>query len=145
MGSAKGAPFTTNGHGVATGLNANFLQGKQASEFQLSSKSAADADKLGGQPPAYYINTGQMLFADMVSGPAIQSTRGATAVTQAGTAYTVVFGSVNVSKCSYTVSPQGAALTGGQLGVAASATSASAVIVSAPGGFGGGFDLQVVC
>jgi hypothetical protein len=29
--------------------------------------------------------------------------------------------------------------------VAASSTNASAVTVSAPSGFGGGFDLQVVC
>ena len=145
VGNAKGAPFTTNGHGVATGLNANFLQGKQASEFQLSNQPATDANKLGGQPAAFYVNTGQLLFADVVPGPAIQSMRGATSVTQAGAAYTVVFGTVNVSKCSYTVSPQGAALTSGQLGVAASPMNASAVIVSAPGGFSGGFDLQVVC
>lgn len=145
VGNANGAPFTTNGHGVATGLNANFLQGKQASEFQLSNQPAANANQLGGQAPSSYVNTGQLLFADVAPGPAIQSTRGATSVTQSGTAYTVVFGTLNVSKCSYTASPQGAALTSGQLGVAASSTNASAVTVSAPSGFGGGFDLQVVC
>lgn len=145
VGNSNAAPFTTNGHGVAAGLNANFLQGKQASEFQLANQPATNATQLGGQPPSFYVNTGQLLFADVSPGPAIQSTRGATSVTQSGTEYTVVFGTLNVSKCSYTASPQGAALTSGQLGVAASSTSASAVTVSTPSGFGGGFDLQVVC
>ena len=145
VGNSNAAPFTTNGHGVAAGLNANFLQGKQASEFQLANQPATNANQLGGQPPSSYVNTGQLLFADVIPGPAIQSTRGATSVTQLETAYTVVFGTLNVSKCSYTASPQGAALTSGQLGVAASSTNASAVTVSAPSGFGGGFDLQVVC
>jgi hypothetical protein len=79
------------------------------------------------------------------SGPVIQNTRGATSVGQLETTYTVVFGTTNVSKCAYTASPQGAALTSGQLGVAASPTNVSAVVVSTPTGFSGGFDLQVVC
>jgi hypothetical protein len=145
VGKASGVPFTTNGHGVATGLNANYLQGKQAKDFQLASQPAADAAKLGGQPPAYYATTGQLLFADVVAGPALQSTRGATAVSQAGTAYTVTFGSTNLTKCSATVSPQGAALTSGQLAVTVGSPSASVVVVNAPSGFSGGFDLQVVC
>ncbi len=145
VANSSAAPFTTNGHGVATGLNANYLQGKQASEFQLANQPAANANQLGGQPPSSYVNTGQLLFADVTPGPVIQNTRGATSVGQLETTYTVVFGTTNVSKCSYTASPQGAALNTGQLGVAASSTNASAVVVSAPSGFGGGFDLQVVC
>jgi hypothetical protein len=145
VGSSTAAPFTTNGHGVATGLNANYLQGKQASEFQLANQPAANATELGGQPASSYVSTSQLLFADVASGPSIESTRGATSVGQSGTTYTVVFGTTNVSKCSYTASPQGAALTSGQLGVAASSTNTSAVVVSAPSGFSGGFDLQVVC
>lgn len=145
VANSSAAPFTTNGHGVATGLNANYLQGKQASEFQLANQPAANANELGGQPPSSYVSTGQLLFADVGPGPVIQSTRGATTVGQLETTYTVVFGTTNVSKCAYTASPQGAALAGGQLGVAPSASNASAVVVSAPGGFTGGFDLQVVC
>jgi hypothetical protein len=145
VANSSAAPFTTNGHGVATGLNANYLQGKQASEFQLASQPAANASELGGQPPSSYVSTGQLLFADVGPGPVIQNTRGATTVGQLETTYTVVFGTTNVSKCAYTASPQGAALTGGQLGVAPSASNSSAVVVSAPGGFAGGFDLQVVC
>jgi hypothetical protein len=145
VGNEKAAPFTTNGHGEAKGLNANYLQGKQASEFQLASQPAANANELAGQPASSYVNTGQLLFADVGPGTVIQSTRGATTVGQMETTYTVTFGTANVSKCAYTASPQGAALTSGQLGVAASATSSSAVVVSAPSGFSGGFDLQVVC
>lgn len=145
VGNANAAPFTTNGHGEAKGLNANYLQGKQASEFQLASQPAANATELGGQPATSYINTGQLLFADVGPGPVIQNTRGATTVGQLETTYTVVFGTFNVSKCAYTASPQGAALTSGQLGVAASATNSSAVVVDAPSGFSGGFDLQVTC
>jgi hypothetical protein len=145
VGSSSDAPFTTNGHGEAKGLNANYLQGKQASEFQLASQPAANASELGGQPASAYVSTGQLLFADVGPGPVIQSTRGATTVGQLESTYTVAFGTTNVSKCAYTASPQGAALTSGQLGVAASAANTSAVVVSAPSGFNGGFDLQVVC
>jgi hypothetical protein len=145
VANSSAAPFTTNGHGVATGLNANYLQGKQASEFQLAGQPAANANALGGQPPSSYLSTGQLLFADVGPGPVIQNTRGATTVGQLETTYTVVFGTTNVSKCSFTASPQGAALTAGQLGVAPSTSNASAVVVSAPGGFAGGFDLQVAC
>jgi hypothetical protein len=145
VGNEKAAPFTTNGHGEAKGLNANYLQGKQANEFQLASQPAANANALGGQPASSYVNTGQLLFADIGPGPVIQNTRGATTVGQLETTYTVVFGTTNVSKCAYTASPQGAALTSGQLGVAASATNSSAVVVNAPSGFSGGFDLQVTC
>jgi hypothetical protein len=145
VGNSGDAPFTTNGHGEAKGLNANYLQGKQASEFQLASQPAANASELGGQPASAYVSTGQLLFADVGAGPVIQSTRGATTVGQLESTYTVAFGTTNVSKCAYTASPQGAALTSGQLGVAASAANTSAVVVSAPSGFDGGFDLQVVC
>jgi hypothetical protein len=145
VGNSSDAPFTTNGHGEAKGLNANYLQGKQASEFQLANQPAANANELGGQPAGSYVATAQLLFADVGPGPVIQSTRGATTVGQLETTYTVTFGTTNVSKCAYTASPQGAALTSGALGVAASATNTSAVVVSAPTGFSGGFDLQVVC
>ncbi len=145
VGNSADAPFTTNGHGEAKGLNANYLQGKQASEFQLANQPAANANELGGQPASSYATTAQLLFADVGPGPAIQSTRGATTVGQLESTYTVVFGTTNVSKCAYTASPQGAALASGALGVALSATNTSAVVVSAPSGFSGGFDLQVVC
>jgi hypothetical protein len=145
LSNPSGAPFTTNAHGVATGLNANFLQGRQASEFQLANQPAANANALGGQPASAYVTSGQLLFADVVPGPGIRSGRGATAVAKSGEAYIVTFGGSNVSSCSYTASPTGAALSGGQLGVEPASASQSAVVVNPPSGFSGGFDLQVVC
>lgn len=144
----NGAPFTTNAHGVATGLNANFLQGRQASEFQLAGQpaaNAANAEKLAGQPASAYVSAGQLLFANVVSGPKLEGARGATAVTQSGTAYTITFGTSDVSKCAFTASPRGAALTGGQLGVEPSSKSKSDVVVNTPSGFDGGFYLQITC
>jgi hypothetical protein len=147
--NSSGAPFTTNGHGVASGLNANYLQGYQASSFQQANQPAANANALGGQPPSSYVSAGQLLYANVSPGasgsPTITNTRGATSVTQSGNAYTVTFGTSNVSRCSYSASPQGGALSSGQLGVAPSPTNPNSVVVSAPSGFTGGFDLQVVC
>lgn len=148
--NTAGAPFTTNAHGVATGLNANYLQGKQASEFQLASKPAAkaeDAEKLDGQPASAYVSTSQLLFADVNAEAKIEGGRGATGVTksESGKTFTVVFGESDVSKCSYTASPRGAALEGAQIGVAPTSGNAHGVDVNVPEGFSGGFDLQVVC
>jgi hypothetical protein len=143
--NTNGAPFTTNAHGVAVGLNANFLQGKQANEFQLANQPAANATELGGRPASSYVSTGQLLFADVVPGPKIENGREATSVTSLGTEYKVTFGTLEVNKCSYTASPQGEPLTTGQLGVEADSSNASIVIVKAPGALPGGFDLQVVC
>jgi len=151
--NTTGAPFTTNAHGVAAGLNANYLEGKQANEFQLVNQPAANAEALGGRKAGEYAITGQLLFADVAVGPVvsvIEGHRGATAVTQApdgsGTAYTVTFGTANLVNCSFTASPQGGVLTGGQLGVeGGGASSPSTVVVRAPAGFTGGFDLQVIC
>jgi hypothetical protein len=145
VANANAAPFTTNGHGVATGLNANYLQGKQASEFQLANQPAANAEELGGQPASSYVSSERLLFADVSPGPVIASTRGATSVGQDETVYTIVFGTTNVSKCAYTASPVGTALSSGQIGVAPDASNTSAVVVNAPSGFSGSFDLQVVC
>ncbi|MHB8492825.1 MAG: hypothetical protein ACYDA6_11525, partial [Solirubrobacteraceae bacterium] len=145
----NGAPFTTNAHGVAAGLNANYLEGRQASEFQLVGQPAANSNELAGQPASSYVSAGQLLSAEVLAGPKLQEGgRGATAVAEpsAGTyTYTVTFGTANVSKCAYTASPVGAALTTGALGVEAAAGNASAVTVRAPSGFAGAFDLQVVC
>lgn len=147
LANPQGAPFTTNAHGVATGLNANYLQGQEASAFQLASKPAAkavEAEKLGGKTASEYVTTGQLLFAT-VAGEKLQNTRGATALTRPNaTTYTVTFGG-DVSKCAYTASPEGAAIETGSIGVAPTAGNANAVNVLLPAGYNGGFDLQVSC
>ncbi len=141
----NGAPFTTNAHGEAKGLNANYLQGRQASEFQLVSQPAANANALGGVPASEYVKTSGLMFADLGPDGHIESTRGATAATKTGASFTVTFGTANLSKCSFTASPVGAALSSGALAVEPSSAEPSVVTVNAPSGFGDGVDLQVVC
>lgn len=144
LSNPTGAPFTTNAHGVATGLNANYLEGKKASAFQLSSEPAADSSKLGGKAPSYYLNEGSVLFANVSSAAKIEAGRGAKSAVKTGSTFTVTFES-DVSKCSYSASPAGAALSAGQLGVGPASGNAKGVDVYLPSGYTGGFDLQVDC
>jgi hypothetical protein len=145
LNNKKGAPLTTNATGVATGFNANFLQGRQASEFLGATAQAADSAKLGGQPASAYATTGQLLFAVVGQTGTLGANRDATASAQTGTlSYTVTF-NVNVSKCSLTASPVGQALTTGAIGVAPDASNPDVADVSAPSALPAGFNLQVIC
>ena len=135
-GNAAGAPFTTNATGVATGLNADRVDGKEAADFA----AATDVTALQGS----------LLFAAVNdSGPAadnatLGNNRGATAVTENGDDYVVTFNR-DVSKCSFTATATGsaaadavalaAAPVGGQLNQA-SVTAAS----GEPS-----FNVQVIC
>lgn len=131
--NTKGAPLTTNATGVATGFNANYLQGKQASEFVQTSQAAS------------FAQTGQLLFADVNQKGELGSTRGATAAASTGEkTYTVTFGA-NLSKCSVTASPVGAALAAGSLGVTVQSANPDIVEISAPSALTQGFNLQVIC
>src|SRR3954469_3024697 len=80
-GATTGAPFTTNATGVATGLNADRVDGKEAADFA----PAADVTALAGS----------LLFAVVTDTGAPAPTavgRSVTpAVTQAGNNYTVTF------------------------------------------------------
>jgi len=138
---------------VATGFNANYLQGKTASQFLGVSQQAADSAKLGGVAASSYVQTsqlsgyaqGQLLFADVSQAGALGNTRGATAAALAGPmSYTVTFSS-NVSKCSYTASPIGAALSGGSIGVGPDTANGDVVDVNSPSALTQGFSLQVIC
>lgn len=154
LANPKGAPFTTNATGVATGLNANFLQGHPATDFLGVTAQAADSARLGGIAASSYVQTSQLsgyaqtnqlLFAVVSQNGALGANRGATAAASTGgTGYTVTFSS-NVSRCSYTASPTGPALTGGQLGVALDTTNPDVVDVTSPAALPQGFHLQVIC
>ena len=145
LANTSGSPLTTNATGVAKGFNANFLQGKQATDFLGATQQATDSAKLGGQPASSYLTTGQLAFAVVSGSGTLTSSRGAqSASAGANNSYTVVFGA-NVSKCAYTASPVGGALTSGQIGVAPDAANANAVDVNAPSALPGGFHLQVTC
>ena len=91
VGNTAGAPFTTNATGVATGLNADKVDGKEAADF------AAATDVLAVRE-ASPIRRGRR--------PDASRADGATAVAQAGTIYTVTFNK-DVAKCSSTASPIG--------------------------------------
>jgi hypothetical protein len=147
LANKTGAPLTTNATGVATGFNANFLQGKQATDFLGVTAQAADSAKLAGQPATNYAQTSQLLFAAVSANGTLGNTRGATSAAQTSVTnktYTVTF-SADVSKCSYTASPVGAALTSGSIGVAPDTTLGTVVDVTAPAALPQGFELQVIC
>jgi hypothetical protein len=130
-GSPAGAPFTTNATGVATGLNADRVDGKQAADFAAASDVAA--------------LSGSLLFAavDGATGN-VAASRPATGVsgTKAGNVYTVNFGK-DISKCSFTASPVGSAAAEAP-GVAGTPGNANAVNVDT-GASAGSFHVQVIC
>ena len=133
LANASGAPLTTNAKGVATGFNANYLEGKQAKDFVSSTQAASFAQQ------------SQLLFAVVSQTGALGAQRGAKAAAKTGEkTYTVTF-EASVAKCSLTASPTGAALTTGSLGVAVSSANPAVVEVSAPSALAAGFNLQVVC
>src|SRR5262249_5641389 len=77
-GNAAGAPFTTSATGVATGLNADRVDGKEAADFAAASDLKTLSDGL--------------LFAVVTNGNTTATGRGVgagTNVSQAGNDYTV--------------------------------------------------------
>lgn len=133
LSDKSGAPLTTNATGVATGFNANYLEGHQAKEFIPASQASS------------FAQTSQLLFAVVTQTGALGANRGATGASQTGEkTYTVTFGA-SLSKCSLTASPVGAALTTGALGVAVNTTNANVAEITAPSALAQGFNLQVIC
>jgi hypothetical protein len=126
-GNPAGAPFTTNATGVATGLNADRVDGKQAADFA----AATDVTALSAS-----------LLDAQVSDTAVVSanSRGAVSASAQGNIYTVKFNR-DVSKCSYTASPQGGTVT--QVPGVTPAAAADSVTVDM--GAVRAFHLQVIC
>jgi hypothetical protein len=131
-GNAAGAPFTTNATGVATGLNADRVDGKEAADFasatDLANKFAFAivSDAGGGATPS-------------ATGPGNPTVT--LAPVGADQVYTVDL-KRDVSKCSYTASPSGS--SGPAPGVAAVSGQANQVAVNV-GTTRGSFQLQVIC
>lgn len=133
LSNTAGAPLTTNAKGVATGFNANYLEGKQAKEFVSTTQAASFAQQ------------SQLMFAVVSQTGALGAQRGAKAAAKTDEkTYTVTF-ETSVAKCSVTASPTGGALTTGSLGVAVNTANTDVVEVSAPSALTAGFNLQVVC
>jgi hypothetical protein len=133
LSNKSGAPLTTNATGVATGFNANYLEGRQAKEFIPASQASS------------FAQTSQLLFAVVTQTGALGANQGATGASQTGEdKYTVTF-NASLSKCSLTASPVGAALTTGAIGVAVNASNTNVAEVTAPSALAQGFNLQVIC
>jgi hypothetical protein len=119
-----GVPFVTNATGRVANLNADKLDDKSSEDFATKA---------------------ELLFAAVSDAGALAANRGATAVARPSNATTVTFNR-DVSKCSYTATPTGAApdpLIVASAG--ASGTAANQVIVTQQAGAAVGFHLQVIC
>ena len=138
-GAPTGAPFTTNATGVATGLNADRVDGKEGSDLD-------DAETLTGKKATDFAASGDLLFAAVSDTGTLGASRPATGVTASksatGNVYTVNFGK-DVSKCSFTASPVGSASPEAP-GVGGAPGNANAVNVNT-GTDPGSFHLQVIC
>ena len=123
VGDTTGAPFTTNAAGVATGLNADKVDGHDAEDFAAA---------------------GDLLFAVVDAGRQLRGARGAesVAVSDADANRVAVTFAREVAACSFTAAP--AAEVAAPLAVAAGADP-KVVEVDAPGSDPVPFHLQVVC
>jgi hypothetical protein len=143
LAKTSGAPLTTNATGVATGFNADRIDGKDASAFLGKTDKATDADKLDGRDSTDFASAGDLLFAVVNATGALAANRGATGAALANPitfTYTVTF-IKEISGCSYTASPVGDS-TASALGVAAG-SDAKTVRVDAASLTA--FHLQVIC
>jgi hypothetical protein len=129
-GDTAGAPFTTNATGVATGLNADKVDGRDASDLASPSDTLfaavnADGTLAGGGPEA----------------------TGSAKSDAAAQTYTVTFAR-DVSKCAFTANPVGASADfslGVEAGPAANQARVDQRNVADGNTNGRGFHLQVIC
>jgi hypothetical protein len=127
LGDTSGAPLTTNATGVATGLNADRVDGRDTTDLAA---------------------TGDFKFAVVDETGKLGAKRGATAaeIRNAGTGtYGVTFDR-EIKDCSITVSPTGAA-NAVAYGVNVASTDAKTAVVDEPDAADQrtGFHLQVIC
>jgi hypothetical protein len=140
-------PFTTNATGVATGLNADRVDGRNAEDLLAKDAKAADADKLDGRDADSFASAGDLAFA-AVTADAKATGRGVTGATVDATTntFTVTF-SRDVDACSFTATETGAASTGVDFAVAPVAADKRSVTVDedSDGSPAVPFHLQVIC
>jgi hypothetical protein len=138
-GGDNAKPFTTNATGVATGLNADEVDGKSAEDL-------ANADKLDGKDSADFAAAGDLLFAAVDAAGKVTAGRGAASASYAaGTnTYTVVFNR-DVDKCSFTATQTGADASATTFAATPAAGNTKAVTVDESGATATPFHLQVIC
>jgi hypothetical protein len=125
---ATGAPFTTNATGKVANLNADKLDDKDSADFAA---------------------TGDLRFAVVAADGMLGANRGATAAMIANAAentYAVTLGR-DVSACSFTASPVGAAAPAAALAVQSNAAEKTQVLVDQPNDPAApvAFHVQVIC
>lgn len=98
-----GKPFTTNATGVASGLNADLIDGKSATDFLGKAEKAADSDKLDGKDSADYVAKSEILQGLVRGGaPAnvsVVRSRGITGASSPGTGRYVVTFDRDITGC----------------------------------------------
>jgi hypothetical protein len=143
-GGETAKPFTTNATGVATNLNADRVDGKDAADFLGATSKAADSAKLDGREASSFANAGDLAFARVSSTGTIQSARGATSASyDAGeNRFTVTFNR-DVNNCSYTTTAAGDA-SSVDFGVSPGGSNTQ-VVVDESGATAVPFNLQVIC
>lgn len=138
VGNVNGAPLTTNAQGVATGFNADKVDGKDATDF--AAKTDVDAVKKD--------LAGTLKFALVSNSGSLQGGRGATAASvtnDANNTVTVTF-DADVSKCSYTASPVGTANTDEAVAVSGGTDPKTVVVDQENDPVNpSAFHLQVIC
>jgi hypothetical protein len=101
-GNTKAAPFTTNATGVATGLNADQVDGKGADD--IAKDAHADAVTTANAAAASAVQ-GAISFGQVASNGSLGAKRGATGASATGTGtYQVVFAN-DISACAIQVTP----------------------------------------
>jgi len=135
----KAAPFTTNANGVAAGLNADMVDGKNAEDIQKDAVTQVQ---------------GTLLFANVATDGKLGAQRGATAAARSaeGT-YTVTFGN-DISACAMTAT-EAQTDDAGPVGVQLGADKKTVSVVTRTGGGADGtgasavadrpFSLTVTC
>lgn len=138
-------PFTTNATGVATGLNADRVDGIDGSAIALKTDKV-DAAKLGGQDPSAYASAGDLLFANVdTAGNVVNSRPAGATASKTGDTFTVSFAK-DVSNCSFTATPRTATAdpVAAISAISAGAGNLNRVTVDEDGGVFP-FSLQVIC
>jgi hypothetical protein len=133
-GNRTGPPLTTNATGVATGFNADKVDGKDATDF--AAKTDVDAV------------SGALKFAVVSNNGSLEANRGATgaSVTSGPENTVTVTFSTDVSKCSYTATPAGTANAADAVAVSAGSDPKTVVVDQPPDPVNpSAFHLQVIC
>ena len=140
-------PFTTNATGVADGLNADRVDGKNADDFLAATGKAADADKLDGRDSTDFAAAGDLLSAAVSATGTVSGGRGAKSATYtaATNTFTVTFDK-DVSKCTFTATKNtDTAGVDDTLAAVTTSGNGAQVTVDESGATPFPFHLQVLC